>query len=144
MAATYTYIEPQDGEFELPESYVRFLLNDTAPETEQGSLSDGELGFLLKQAGGSATRAAAQAARRMATYWTKRAGVTSKSVAGLSLTTQYTQTAQGFLDLAKHLETAGTGEGVSILWDDTSAEASDEFDERMFDNTQSARGATWQ
>lgn len=133
MAATYTYIAPIEGQYEMPESHVRFLLGDTAPDPE-GSLADEELTFLLAEARGNVRKAAAAGARRMALYYNKRAGVTSKSVAGLSLSYSYTTTAQAYLDLAKQLESGSTGEGITIQWaqddDDTEDFTDSEFDNR--------------
>lgn len=118
---TYTYTAPTAGAFAVPSSEVRFLLGDTAPAAPD-SLTDEELAYLLAQTldstGAANTRqAAAEAALRMAARFDAKSHITSKSVDGLSISTQWANRADAMRKLSKALTMeAKPGDAPSIIW----------------------------
>lgn len=131
----YSYFPPTGGVFAQARSEVRFLLQDTAPAAPD-SLQDEELDYLLVQTSQDRRKAAARAARRMALVYSRKSGVSSKSVNGLSLSYNYADLAQTYLALAEDLENDVEGGGLAFapVWTGSDDRA-DPFDEGMFDNT---------
>lgn len=105
----YTYSEPSGGVFADAVSEVRYLLGDTTPSAPF-SLTDAEIQYELAQAGGNRRLAAANAAYRMATRYSEQA-VTTKSVGNLSLTKEYSSTADRYSRLAEQLR-SGSDKGL--------------------------------
>lgn len=135
MADSYTYVGPINGVFSIPESEVRFLLGDTVPGAPD-SLSDAEISYLIagtKDDSGIHIRsAAAKGARALAVKYDRKSQITSKSVAGLSLSYSYGATAAAYRALAKDLEEDPQGGAVTIQW--SGGEEWHDFEHRQFDN----------
>lgn len=135
---SYTYVAPINGVYAVPESEVRFLLGDTEPSGPD-SLTDAEVSYLLAQtsdeSGNHVRAAAARGARQLAVYFDRKAQVTSKSVAGLSISYAFAATAQAYKDLAAQLEQDPQGGGVTIQWSGQNWGTRHDFSHGQFDNT---------
>jgi hypothetical protein len=87
-----------------PVDMVRFLIGDT--DTDNQQLNDAEITSLLTQASSDPNRAAVFACRSLATKFASKADY-SRSVGGLSISTQYGATADRYLKLAATLSAQG-------------------------------------
>lgn len=87
-----------------PIDMVRFLIGDT--DSENAQLNDHEITALLGQASSDPNRAAVFACRSLATKYASKADY-SRSVGGLSISTQYGATADRYLKLAATLSAQG-------------------------------------
>lgn len=83
---------------------VRFLIGDTDPEN--GQLNDNEITSLLNISANNTNTAAIYACRSLATKYASKADY-SRSVGGLSISTQYGATADRYLKLAATLDVQG-------------------------------------
>lgn len=100
-ASAWSYTGNPDAR---PIDMVRFLIGDTDSENQQ--LNDNEITALLTQGSGDANRAAVFACRSLATKYAAKADY-SRSVGGLSISTQYGATADRYLKLAATLAAQG-------------------------------------
>jgi|688.fasta_scaffold347713_2 hypothetical protein len=87
-----------------PIDMVRFLIGDT--DSTNAQLNDHEITALLSQGSNDANRAAVYACRSLATKYASKADY-SRSVGGLSISTQYGATADRYLKLAATLSAQG-------------------------------------
>ena len=88
-----------------PIDMVRFLIGDT--DSTNAQLSDNEITALLNLTVNSTNAAAIYACRSLATKYASKADY-SRSVGGLSISTQYGATADRYLKLANTLEVQGS------------------------------------
>lgn len=88
-----------------PIDMVRFLIGDTDADNQQ--LNDAEIASLLTLTEGSTNASAIYACRSLATKFAAKADY-SRSVGGLSISTQYGATADRYLKLANTLDVQGS------------------------------------
>jgi hypothetical protein len=114
-ASAWSYTGNPDAR---PIDMVRFLIGDT--DSENAQLNDNEINALLTQGSGDANRAAVFACRSLATKYASKADY-SRSVGGLSISTQYGATADRYLKLAATLSAQGDEQDPPIPTVSTSA-----------------------
>lgn len=90
---------------------VRFLIGDTDPTN--GQLNDNEITALLNVSANNTNTAAIYACRSLATKYASKADY-SRSVGGLSISTQYGATADRYLKLASTLDVQGSQQDPPI------------------------------
>ena len=90
---------------------VRFLIGDT--DSTNAQLNDNEISSLLNITANNANTAAIYACRSLATKYASKADY-SRSVGGLSISTQYGATADRYLKLAATLDVQGSQQDPPI------------------------------
>lgn len=94
-----------------PLDMVRFLIGDT--DSTNAQLNDNEISSLLNISANNANTAAIYACRSLATKYASKADY-SRSVGGLSISTQYGATADRYLKLAATLDVQGSQQDPPI------------------------------
>jgi hypothetical protein len=107
-ASAWSYTGNPDAR---PIDMVRFLIGDT--DAENAQLNDNEITALLVQASNNTNTAAVYACRSLATKYAAKADY-SRSVGGLSISTQYGATADRYLNLAMVLGNQGAEQDPPI------------------------------
>lgn len=107
-ASAWSYTGNPDAR---PIDMVRFLIGDT--DSENAQLNDNEITALLAQASQNTNLAAVYACRSLATKYASKADY-SRSVGGLSISTQYGATADRYLKLAEVLDNQGAQQDPPI------------------------------
>jgi hypothetical protein len=125
---SYTYSQPAAGVFPTLKDEVRFLAQDTT-ETE-ASLSDEEIVYLLETYDNQVYITASQVAATIAMKYGKEAAVTSRSVGDLSISVQYSETANWYQTLAAKLKLGKQDNSARVYFVDTPRQFSiGQFDE---------------
>lgn len=99
---TFTYAQPVAGVFPSLKDEVRFLAQDT--EQSEASVSDEEIAYLLVTYDNQIYITASQVAATVAMKYGKEAAVSSRSVGDLSISVQYTESANWYQALADKLK----------------------------------------
>lgn len=112
---------------------VRFLCGDTDPSNQQ--ITDEEIAFLLSEWNGDAYVSAAFACEAIAGRYQSKADM-SRSVGDLSISTQFSASAKGFMDRAATLRVSAMRFGPpSPNWDERGYPVTSEFMIGMDRNT---------